>query len=116
MLPEHCSLRTSDESSATKIVMMSSVHWCQAMQLISASRRGSPRSGFGSMQEPVVVTASNHHGGHSMLGTHTLDECVVSDLIHLSGRGVLVTIYLCHVMATVIVDSETAAASVDNET
>ena len=82
---EHCILGASDDSAA-KTVMMSSVHWCPAMRLILASRRGSYRFRSGPMQESAAVTAIDHHGCHSMLGTHTLDEYMVSDLFICQGE------------------------------
>ena len=114
----HCILDTLDDD-ATKTEMRSSVRWCPAMRLIPASLHCSHHSDLDPMQELDVGTAIDRRECHSMLETHTLDEhlgeCMVSDLLHLSGRGVPVRTCLYHAAATVIADSETVLASVDNE-
>ena len=112
---EHCSIGTSVDG-ATKSVMAGLARWCPAMRLILVSLHSNRRLDLDPMQELDVEAAIDHH---SMLETHTLDEhldeCKVSDLFHLSGRGVPVRTCLYHAVATVIAGSATVAASVDNE-
>ena len=110
---KHCILDTLDDD-ATKSVMVGLARLCPTMRLILVSLRCSHHSDLDPMRELDVGTAIDRREYHSMLGTHTLDEhldeCMVSDLFHLSGRGVPVRTCLCHAVATVIVDSATVAA------
>ena len=107
----HCILDTLDDD-ATKTEAGNSARWCPAMRLLPESPHSSRPVDLDPMRELDIGVAIDRH---SMLGMHTLDEHMVSDLFHLSGRGVPVLICLCHVVATVTADSETVAASVDNE-
>ena len=111
----HCILDTLDDD-ATKTEAKSSARWCPAMRLLPVSLRCSHHVDIDPMRELDIVVAIDHH---SMLGMHILDEHLdghmVSDLFHLSGRGAPARTCLCHVAATMTVDSVTVAASVDNE-
>ena len=86
------------------------------MRLLHESLHSSRPVDLGPMQELGAGTAIDHH---SRLGMHILDEHLdghmVSDLFHLSGRGVPARACLFHDVATMTVDSATVAASVDNE-
>ena len=111
----HCILDTLDDD-ATKTETRNSVHWCPAMRLLPASLHCSHHVDLDPMRELDIGVAIDRH---SMLGMHILDEHLdghmVSDLFHLSGRGVPARTCLCHAVATMTVDSVIAAASVDNE-
>ena len=100
------------DDDATKTEAKSSAHWCLAMRLLPASPRSSRPADLGPMKELDTGAAIDRR---SMLGKHTLDEHTVSDLFHLSGRGVPAKTCFCHVVATMTVDSVIVAASVDNE-
>ena len=100
------------DDDATKTEAKSSVHWCPAMRLLPVFLRSSRPADLGPMRELDTGAATDRR---SMLGKHTLDEHTVSDLFHLSGRGVPVRTCLYRAAATVTADSETVAASVDSE-
>ena len=107
------------DDDATKTEAKSSAHWCPAMRLLPASLRCSHHSDLDPMRELDIGTAADRRECHSMLETHTLDEHLdehmVSDLFHLSGRGAHARTCLCHAAATMTVDSVIVAASIDSE-
>ena len=110
-----CSLDILDGDETT-IGMRNLAHWCPAMRLSHEFLHSTRPDDLGPMQGLDDWIAIDPH---SRLETHILDEHLdghmVSDLFHLSGRGVPARACLFHAVATKTVDSATVAASVDNE-